>query len=146
MNFPGVDSPYAFGPGCRRDRGGRLRGGGAPWDRPGQRRAGNLPAELGDAARRAVEAGVVVLVSSRAGAGRVPVGRPRWNPGAPSFRGPGPLNPQRARVILMLALAVGREVEEVARLGGPRMEGFRGGSVAGAQDCVSTSGLERGAK
>ncbi len=77
---------------------------------------GNLPAELGSAARRAAEGGVVVLVSSRAGAGRVPVGTTPVDPGRPFIPGAGPLNPQRARVLLMLALAVGGEAEEVARL------------------------------
>jgi L-asparaginase len=83
---------------------------------------GNLPAELGSAARRAAEGGVVVLVSSRAGAGRVPVGTTPVEPGRPFLPGAGPLNPQRARVLLMLALAVGGEVEEVAGLVA-RMEG-----------------------
>ena len=83
---------------------------------------GNLPVELGSAARRAAEGGVVVLVSSRAGAGRVPVGMAPSDGGRPFLPGAGPLNPQRARVLLMLALALGGEVEEVARLV-TRMEG-----------------------
>lgn len=77
---------------------------------------GNLPAELGNAARRAAEAGVVVLVSSRAGAGRVPVGSAPADPGRPFLPGAGPLNPQRARVLLMLALLRGGDADEVAHL------------------------------
>jgi L-asparaginase len=70
---------------------------------------GNLPAAMRAAAREAADAGVVVVVSSRTGAGRVPVGPldPALDPGAegvPPMPGAENLNPQRARVVLMLGL------------------------------------------
>jgi L-asparaginase len=82
-------------------------------------RGGNTPAQ-GRALRRAVERGVVVATSNRTGSGRVggasgasldtlPVGR-----GA--FVGADELNPQKARVLLMLGLAAKMRPSEIAAL------------------------------
>ncbi len=69
---------------------------------------GGAPPPLRDALERAVEAGVFVAVSSRTGAGRVPVGGERrlddWEPGRGIRFGAGDLIPQKARILLMLAL------------------------------------------
>ena len=82
---------------------------------------GNLPPALGVAAREAAARGVAVVVSSRTGAGRVPVGPLDPAPGSPALvPGAGALNPQRARVVLMLALARGDDLPAIARL----LEGF----------------------
>jgi L-asparaginase len=58
-------------------------------------------------AERAIREGVVVVRSSRTGAGRV-----TWTdaPGIAS----GPLNPQQARILLMLSLADGQQVSAIA--------------------------------
>lgn len=78
---------------------------------------GNLPAPLRDAAREAARAGVAVVVSSRVGSGRVPVGPSTPPPGgAALLPGAGGLNPQRARVVVMLGLALGYRIPEIARL------------------------------
>jgi L-asparaginase len=73
---------------------------------------GNMPDPLGLAARRAVERGVVVVVSSRTGAGRVPIDVPD----RPGLIGAAGLNPPRARVVLMLALARGGDGPAIARM------------------------------
>ncbi len=73
---------------------------------------GNLPPALALAAERSAERGVSVVVSSRTGAGRVPVtSRER-----PVLLGAGGLNPQRARVVLMLALTRTADRGEIVRL------------------------------
>jgi len=78
---------------------------------------GNMPAPLREAALRAAEGGVAVVVSNRTGAGRVPVGP---EPALAADPGPLPgtshLNPQRARVVLMLSLARGDSREELIHL------------------------------
>ena len=84
---------------------------------------GNLPAPLGAAARQAAEGGVVVVVSNRTGAGRVPVGSPL--PDRPFLPGAGGLNPQRARVVLMLGLTVSDDPVVIAGLL-DRLEGVEG--------------------
>ena len=71
-------------------------------------RGGLAPAQS-DALRRARQRGVVVVVSTRTGSGRVPVER---NDG---MVGSGDLNPQKARVLLMLALSRSSDVREVTR-------------------------------
>ena len=73
------------------------------------------------ALRRATEKGVVVVTSSRAGGGRV--GRPT-NPeslrnlaaGAGASIGAGDLNPQKARILLSLALSAGMTPVQIATL------------------------------
>jgi L-asparaginase type II len=84
---------------------------------------GNLPAPLGAAARQAAEGGVVVVVSNRTGAGRVPVGSPPSD--RPFLPGAGGLNPQRARVVLMLGLTVSDDPGLIAGLM-HRLEGVEG--------------------
>ena len=71
-------------------------------------RGGLAPAQS-DALRRARQRGVVVVVSTRTGSGRVPVER---NDG---MVGSGDLNPQKARVLLLLALSRSSDVREVTR-------------------------------
>jgi L-asparaginase len=72
-------------------------------------RGGLTPAQNG-ALRRARAAGVAVVVGTRTGAGRVPVERDDGMIGA------GDLNPQKARVLLMLALARTTDPREIARI------------------------------
>ena len=59
-------------------------------------RGGMTPAQ-GAALRRAAEKGVIIVLSTRTGSGAVPIGRRETT-------GSGDLNPQKARVLLMLAL------------------------------------------
>ena len=70
---------------------------------------GGVTPGLRAAIRRATSRGVVVVLSSRTGAGRVPV--------APDggVIGAGDLNPQKARVLLTLALTRSGDLREVAR-------------------------------
>ena len=62
------------------------------------------------ALRRAVARGVVVVVSTRTGSGRVPVKRDD------GMLGSGDLNPQKARVLLTLALSRSTDPREVAQI------------------------------
>lgn len=71
---------------------------------------GGLTPGQAEAVDRAVAAGVVVVVSSRTLSGRVPVGSDErrladWRPGRGIRLGAGDLTPQKARVLLLLALA-----------------------------------------
>jgi len=81
---------------------------------------GNMPPAQSVAAREAAERGVVVVLSSRTGAGRVPVGdRSRFDgltAGQGAVFGAGDLNPPKARVLLMLALTRTRTAREIAAL------------------------------
>ena len=70
-------------------------------------RGGLAPAQT-EALRRARARGVVVVVSTRTGSGRVPVDR------GDDMIGAGDLNPQKARVLLTLALVRSSERGEVA--------------------------------
>jgi L-asparaginase len=83
-------------------------------------RGGTTPSQ-GRALRRAVERGVVVLISNRTGAGRVgrsanPEGLSSLPEGRGATMGAGDLNPQKARVLLALALAAGMEPAAIASL------------------------------
>lgn len=60
---------------------------------------GGMTTSQGAAVRRAVAKGVVVVASTRTGSGQVPVGR------TGNTIGSGDLNPQKARILLMLALS-----------------------------------------
>lgn len=71
---------------------------------------GGVPAALQAALRKAASRGVVVVVSSRTGSGRVPIASDTITVGA------GDLNPQKARVLLTLALTRTRDAREVARI------------------------------
>lgn len=82
---------------------------------------GNVPPAQRRAMIRAAERGVVVVVGSRTGEGRVPVSQfGSLAPGGPAARGAvlgaSGLNPQKARVLLMLALARTRDAREIASL------------------------------
>lgn len=88
---------------------------------------GNLPAGQREAAAALARDGMVVVLSSRTNGGRVPVGAVRYGAeggeaGAAAqgasvggLFGAGALNAQKARVLLMLALARGDDPEAVAR-------------------------------
>jgi L-asparaginase len=80
---------------------------------------GNVPAAQRAALVRAVARGVVVVVSSRTGAGRVTMDDLSTSPGGGEqdrWIAAGDLNPQKARVLLMLALARGDDPSQIARL------------------------------
>ena len=69
------------------------------------------------AIERALSKGVIVVVGTRAGSGTVPVGDGvRGTNGAASTVGTGDLNPQKARVLLMLALTRTTDRREVAKI------------------------------
>src|SRR5206468_2101225 len=70
---------------------------------------GNMPEEQARALRRATARGVVVVVSTRTGSGRVPTA-------SGDFVGAGDLNAQKARVLLMLALLRTSDPAQIARL------------------------------
>jgi len=66
---------------------------------------------------RALSKGVIVVVGTRTGSGTVPVGEGvRGANGAASTIGTGDLNPQKARVLLMLALTRTTDRREVAKI------------------------------
>ena len=65
------------------------------------------------ALREAREAGVVVVRSSRTGAGRVPVGAGRDDDPPGAMLGADDLTPQKARILLMLALSRTSEPDEL---------------------------------
>jgi L-asparaginase len=79
---------------------------------------GGMPPALGRAARRALDRGVIVVVSSRTGAGRVgQVFNDTTNvPGRGAMVAAQELNPQKARVLVMLALAAKYEPTRIAAL------------------------------
>jgi L-asparaginase len=72
-------------------------------------RGGTTPAQA-DALRRARSRGVVVVIGTRTGSGRVPVRR------GDEAVGTGDLNPQKARVLLSLALTRSADPREIARI------------------------------
>ncbi|MEJ7812746.1 MAG: asparaginase [Gemmatimonadaceae bacterium] len=78
-------------------------------------RGGSTPAQSA-ALQRATEKGVIVVISSRTGSGRVPVGAADSAPssGRGATVGAGDLNPQKARILLMLALAAGYDAAKIA--------------------------------
>ena len=67
---------------------------------------GGMTAGISGAARRAAQKGVVFVASSRTGSGRVPIG-------TAGSVGAGDLNPQKARVLLMLALTRTSDVSQI---------------------------------
>lgn len=81
--------------------------------------AGNAPGRPTSMQRGALVAaakqGVVVVLSSRAGSGRV---IPRISDEDPGFIAADNLNPQKARVLTMLAIAITRDREEIRRMFG----------------------------
>jgi len=74
-------------------------------------RGATTPA-MREAIREAVDRGVIVVSSNRTGSGRVPVGSAERG----AEMGAGDLNPQKARVLLMLALTRTRDPREIRRL------------------------------
>ncbi len=81
-------------------------------------RGGMTPGQAA-AVRRGVDRGVLVIMSSRTGSGRVPLneqeGLKDWSPGRGAILGAEDLNPQKARILLMLALARTQDPREIAR-------------------------------
>ena len=71
---------------------------------------GGMTSSQGAAVRRATARGVVVVTSTRTGSGQVPVGR------SGSTIGSGDLNPQKARILLMLALSRTSDPIQVRRI------------------------------
>ncbi|MFN8581036.1 MAG: hypothetical protein U0163_08695 [Gemmatimonadaceae bacterium] len=84
-------------------------------------RGGATPA-MGRALRRAIDKGVYVAISNRTGSGRTGSGGPPDSlPASPSRGanvGAGTLNPQKARILLMLALAAGMDRRAITDLFG----------------------------
>jgi len=80
-------------------------------------RGGVTPSQ-GEALQRAVARGVFVVVSNRTGSGSVGTddGLDSWKPGTGAFISAGDLNPQKARVLLMLALSRTRDARAIAEL------------------------------
>jgi L-asparaginase len=83
-------------------------------------RGGVTPGQS-DAIERALESGVHVVISSRTMSGRVPVGSDErrlddWTPGHGVRFGANDLTPQKARVLLMLALARTDRPEDLLQL------------------------------
>ncbi len=75
-------------------------------------RGGSTPGQSA-ALREAREAGVVVVRSSRTGAGRVPVGAGRDDDPPGAMLGADDLTPQKARILLMLALTRTTDPDEL---------------------------------
>lgn len=71
---------------------------------------GGLTGSQSAAVRRAVDKGVIVVASTRTGSGRVPVGT-RGN-----TIGSGDLNPQKARVLLSLALTRTNDATQIRKI------------------------------
>jgi L-asparaginase len=82
-------------------------------------RGGTTPGQS-EALAEAVSRGVFVVASNRTGAGRVPVGGEdrldAWQPGRGARIGAGDLNPQKARILLMLALTRTRDAREIMKI------------------------------
>jgi L-asparaginase len=74
---------------------------------------GGTTREQREALNRARERGVVVVMSSRTGAGRVPV---RGSEEGTRRIGAGDLNAQKARILLALALTRTSDPAEIARI------------------------------
>jgi L-asparaginase len=105
-SYPGADGAEVDAFVAAGARGIVLAGAGRGGTTPGQRRALN----------RAVEKGVVVVASSRTGSGSVAIGDGSSADGQPRIFGAGDLNPQKARVLLMLALTRSAKANEVATI------------------------------
>lgn len=78
-------------------------------------RGGSTPSQS-EALREARAAGVAVVRSSRTGAGRVPVGSGGGEGGPGALLGSGDLTPQKARILLMLALTRTEDPDELREI------------------------------
>jgi len=81
---------------------------------------GGAPPSMSRALRRATDRGVTVVISNRTGSGRVgaandPDSLATLPPGRAPTIGATDLNPQKARLLLMLALAAGLDARTIAR-------------------------------
>jgi L-asparaginase len=76
---------------------------------------GSVPPVQSQAARRAIDKGVVIVVGSRTGAGTVNVGEGERQ-GRPGVIGAGDLTAQKARVLLMLALTRTSDSKDIAAI------------------------------
>ncbi|HEY9228516.1 MAG TPA: asparaginase, partial [Gemmatimonadaceae bacterium] len=78
---------------------------------------GSMTPAQRQAVTHAMEKGVIVLVGTRTGSGTVPVGEGvRGTSSTPSTIGTGDLNPQKARILLMLALTRTSDRREIAKI------------------------------
>lgn len=82
---------------------------------------GGTPPAMGRALRRAADRGIIVAMSNRTGSGRVGDGLPPDSlamlpAGRGASVGSGELNPQKARILLMLALAARFDAAGIAQL------------------------------
>ena len=78
---------------------------------------GSVPPAQRRAIDRATAKNVIVVVGTRTGSGTVPVGEGvRAGTNTPTSIGSGDLNPQKARVLLMLALTRTSERKEIAKI------------------------------
>jgi L-asparaginase len=78
---------------------------------------GSVPPLQRRAVERALAKGVIIVVGTRTGSGTVPVGAGvRGSSTTPASIGTGDLNPQKARVLLMLALTKTSDSREVAKI------------------------------
>jgi L-asparaginase type II len=103
--YPGADSVAIDAFVAAGARGLVIAGAGRGATTPEQRRA----------LEQARDRGVVIVISSRTGSGPVPVGEGDGDDGGRAI-GAGDLNPQKARVLLMLALTRTSDPKEVARI------------------------------
>lgn len=78
---------------------------------------GSAPPQQRQAIERALAKGVIVVMGTRTGSGTVPVGEGvRGTSGVATTIGTGDLNPQKARILLMLALTRTSDRREIAKI------------------------------
>ena len=75
---------------------------------------GSIPAEAEKALAKASDKGIIIVRASRTGGGEVVPAAPSY--AAAGFIDSGHLNPQKARVLLRLALGRTRDKEEVRQI------------------------------
>lgn len=119
-SFPRVDIAYAHIGGDSLLIDASVAAGARGLVMAGVGRGGSTPAQ-GRALRRAVERGVTVAISNRTGSGRVGAGLrsdslARLPAGSGVTIGTADLNPQKARIVLMLGLAAGLRPVDIQQL------------------------------
>lgn len=119
-DFPRVDVVYAYVGSDSVQVDALVNAGARGLVLAGVGRGGATPA-MSRALERATEHGVTVVISNRTGSGRVGSGRGDGqrdpsSPGRGATIGATDLNPQKARILLMLALAAGLDAGAMANL------------------------------
>ena len=119
-DFPRVDVVYAYVGSDSVQVDALVNAGARGLVLAGVGRGGATPA-MSRALERATERGVTVVISNRTGSGRVGTGRGDGqrdpsSPGRGATIGATDLNPQKARILLMLALAAGLDAGAMANL------------------------------